>query len=178
MGNLTVYNQITDRHAPEERGNAGWSDANWPPLSQKGLNPIIDVEDLSMMLMELQSGVLCSYQQCHYTPDAGRNYTIIGTAGRIENFGDVPGEKTVVRLWNRRGDNPKAISSSSFLTRAGAMVGRIRALWLSLYGSCERAVRRIRRRWPGDMRWRPGVRRRLRCGMGPGRWMWRRFRRS
>lgn len=102
MGNLTVYNQITDRHAPEERGNAGWSESNWPPLSQKQLNPIIDVEDLSLMLMELQSGVLCSYQQCHYAPDAWRNYTIIGTEGRIENFGDVPGEKTVVRLWNRR----------------------------------------------------------------------------
>ena len=47
------------------------------------------------------SGVLCSYQQCHYAPDGWRNYTIIGTAGRIENFGDVPGE-CVVRLWNRK----------------------------------------------------------------------------
>lgn len=102
MGNLTVYNQITDRHSPSERGNASWSHNNWPPLSQKGLNPIIDVEDLSLMLMELDSGALCSYQQCHYSPDGWRNYTIIGTEGRIENFGDVPGKETVVRLWNRR----------------------------------------------------------------------------
>ncbi len=99
FGNLTVYNQITDRHAPDERGDAGWHMENWPPLSQKGLNPVIDVEDLSMMLMELDNGILCSYQQCHYTPDAWRNYTIIGTEGRIENDGGCSG---VVRLWNQR----------------------------------------------------------------------------
>lgn len=101
MGNLSVYSRITDRHAPAERGNAGWSNGNWPPLSQKQMNPVMDVEDLSMMHMELDNGVLCSYEQCHYTPDAWRNYTVIGTAGRIENFGDNPGE-CVVRLWNRR----------------------------------------------------------------------------
>lgn len=104
MGNLTVYNQIADRHGASERGDARWSHDNWPPLSQKGLHPIIDVEDLSLMLMELESGAICSYQQCHYAPDGWRNYTIIGTEGRIENFGDVPGKETVVRLWNRRCD--------------------------------------------------------------------------
>jgi predicted dehydrogenase len=102
MGNLSVYNTITDRHSPDERGDASWSHDNWPPLSLKQLNPVIDVEDLSLMLMELDNGVLCSYEQCHYTPDGWRNYTIIGTEGRIENFGDVPGESTVVKLWNRR----------------------------------------------------------------------------
>lgn len=102
MGNLSVYNQITDRHEPAERGDASWHDSNWPPLSQKGLNPIIDVEDLSMMQMELDNGVLACYQQCHYSPDAWRNYTIIGTEGRIENFGDNPEKCCVVRLWNKR----------------------------------------------------------------------------
>lgn len=106
MGNLSVYNLIKDRHPASERGNAGWSNDNWPPLSQKQLNPVLDVEDLSMVHMALDNGVLCSYEQCHYTPDAWRNYTVIGTEGRIENFGDVPGE-CVVRLWNRRtGYNP------------------------------------------------------------------------
>lgn len=103
MGNLSVYNRIQDRHAPGERGDASWHLENWPPLSQKGLNPVIDVEDLSQMLMELDNGVLCSYAQCHYAPDGWRNYTIIGTEGRIENFGDSPG-KCVVRLWNSRTD--------------------------------------------------------------------------
>lgn len=106
MGNLTVYNQISDRHEAGERGNASWRLENWPPLTQTGMNPVLDVEDLSLMLMELDNGVLCSYQQCHYAPDGWRNYTLIGTEGRIENFGDVPGE-CVVRLWNRRvGYNP------------------------------------------------------------------------
>ncbi len=70
------------------------------------MNPVIDVEDLSMMLMALDNGVLCVYQQCHYAPDGWRNYTIIGTEGRIENFGD-DHNHTVIRLWNRRTDyNP------------------------------------------------------------------------
>ena len=101
MGALTLYDKVRDRHDPAERGNAGWSDDNWPPMSQTGLNPVIDVEDISMMQMQLDNGVLASYAQCHYAPDAWRNYTIIGTEGRIENFGDEPG-KCVVRVWNRR----------------------------------------------------------------------------
>lgn len=101
MGGLTVYNRVTDRRAPDEKPNISWTFDNWPPLSQKGLSPIIDVEDLNMMLMELDNGVFASYQQCHYTPDAWRNYTIIGTEGRIENFGDGD-EETVIRIWNRR----------------------------------------------------------------------------
>lgn len=101
MGNLSVYNRIIDRHPATERGDASWHLENWPPLNNKQLNPVIDVEDHSMMLMELENGALCSYHQCHYTPDAWRNYTIIGTEGRIENFGDQPGN-CIVRLWNRR----------------------------------------------------------------------------
>jgi predicted dehydrogenase len=98
MGGLTLYDQITDRHDPSERGDASWHHENWPPLSQKGLNPIIDVEDVSMMLMELDNGAFASYQQCHFAPDGWRNYTIIGTQGRVENFGEV------VKLWDRRTD--------------------------------------------------------------------------
>jgi len=45
--------------------------------------------------------VLACYQQCHYTPDAWRNYTLIGTEGRMENFGDEPGS-CEVRVYNRR----------------------------------------------------------------------------
>lgn len=106
MGGLSLYARIADRHPPQERGDASWSADNWPPLSQKGLNRVIDVEDISMMLMQLDNGCFCSYQQCHYTPDAWRNYTVIGTEGRIENFGDSPGH-CVVRVWSRRTDyNP------------------------------------------------------------------------
>lgn len=100
MGELTLYGQIKDRHDPSERGDATFG-TTWPPLTQTGMHPIMDIEDVSMMLMKLDNGVLASYQQCHYTPDAQRNYTIIGTEGRIENFGDDPKE-ALVRLWNTR----------------------------------------------------------------------------
>jgi predicted dehydrogenase len=125
MGNLTVYNQITDKRKPGDEPETGWRPENWPPLSQKGMNPIIDVEDLSMMLMNLDNGVLASYQQCHYTPDGWRNYTIIGTEGRIENFCDYHGH-TVVRLWNRRthynpyGDEQYYVGSTSGGNHGGA----------------------------------------------------------
>jgi predicted dehydrogenase len=101
MGDLTLYDEITDRH---DYGNARRPSAdvnNWPPLTQTGMHPIIDIEDLSMMQMRLHNGVLACYQQCHYTPDYWRNYTFIGTAGRIENDGDTQ-ENAVIRLWNRR----------------------------------------------------------------------------
>ncbi|MDO5093346.1 MAG: ROK family protein [Propionibacteriaceae bacterium] len=101
MGGLTLYDQITDRKDRSGELLADWfSMDNWPPLTQTGLNPVIDVEDISMMLMEMSSGLFASYQQCHYTPDYWRNYTVIGTEGRIENFGD--GEGGHIKLWNRR----------------------------------------------------------------------------
>lgn len=114
MGALTLYDQIDDRHTEAERGDASFRRENWPPLSQKGLNPVLDVEDVSMVLMELDNGILASYQQCHYTPDAWRNYTVIGTEGRIENFGDGIGENTCVRLWNTRSDHYDPQSAQVF----------------------------------------------------------------
>ena len=101
MGGLTVYGDITSRHERDGQQMTDWlSTDNWPPLSQTGLNPVVDVEDLSMMQMQLDNGVLASYQQCHYTPDYWRNYTVIGTEGRMENFGDSEGAE--IRVWNRR----------------------------------------------------------------------------
>lgn len=102
MGALSVYGNVTHRH---DRSKAppdpAWGQILWPPMALKGLNPNMDVEDISMMQMQLDNGVLASYGQCHFTPDSWRNYTIIGTEGRIENFGTEPGD-CVVRVWNRR----------------------------------------------------------------------------
>ncbi len=107
MGGLTLYDQVTDRHDPSEKGDGTFQMGNWPPLSQKGFNPVIDVEDVSMMLMELDNGAFCSYQQCHYAPDGWRNYTFIGTEGRIENMGPA-GSKAPIMLWDTRTDhNPQ-----------------------------------------------------------------------
>lgn len=99
MGGLLVYGDIKERLAPGEKFPPAF-DGTWPPKTLKPLNDVVDVEDVSMMLMELESGALASYQQCHFTPDAWRNYTVIGTEGRIENFGDGPGE-AVIKLWNK-----------------------------------------------------------------------------
>ncbi len=99
IGDLSVYGKITDRLKPDESIKVEFRKV-WPPSSLDKLNSVVDVEDINMMLMKLNNGVLASYQQCHYTPDAWRNYTIIGSEGRIENFGDSPG-KSVVRMWNQ-----------------------------------------------------------------------------
>ncbi|MGO4102519.1 Gfo/Idh/MocA family protein [Leifsonia sp. YAF41] len=101
MGSLSVYGDIDDRRDRSNERMYDWfSLGNWPPTAQTGLNPVIDVEDISMVNLRLQNGVLASYQQCHFTPDYWRNYTIIGTEGRIENLGDESGDE--VRLWNQR----------------------------------------------------------------------------
>jgi predicted dehydrogenase len=105
MGKLAVYGEVTDRRDPAaDRSGELMTDwlsyDNWPPLAQTGLNPVVDVEDLSMVLMTLDNGVMASYEQAHYTPDYWRNYTVIGTEGRAENIGDTGGG--VVRVWNRR----------------------------------------------------------------------------
>lgn len=101
MGALAVYGGIENRRDRSRETMDDWfSLQNWPPLAQTGLHPVVDVEDVSMMLMTLDNGVVASYEQCHFTPDYWRNYTIIGTEGRVENYGDTGGG--VVRVWNRR----------------------------------------------------------------------------
>ena len=101
IGSLSVYGAIDDRRdRAGERMQDWFSLDNWPPAALDGLNPVMDVEDISQVNMVLDNGVLASYQQCHFTPDYWRNYTVIGTEGRIENFGDDAGSQ--VGLWNRR----------------------------------------------------------------------------
>jgi predicted dehydrogenase len=109
LGKLSVYNEAPGRRHPGAAGSAPGAklidDANWPPLAQQGLSPVIDVEDHSMLLLQLDNGVQASYTQCHYTPDYVRNYTVIGTEGRLENHGDFSDEEftACVHLRYRRG---------------------------------------------------------------------------
>ena len=106
MGGLRVYGDNPHRRTDDPAGRrmGDWFDpAVWPPSRLRDLHPVIDVEDLSMMLARLDNGVLTSYQQCHFTPDYWRNYTVIGDEGRLENFGDgLDGDPAVVNVWNRR----------------------------------------------------------------------------
>ncbi|KXU37722.1 oxidoreductase [Cephaloticoccus primus] len=106
LGGLTLYGGLPDR-APATKGPRpgvavkGMDFTTFPPTRQRGLNHRIDVEDLSTMQMRLSNGVYATYAQCHYTPDYWRSYTLIGTEGRLENFGN-GGAGTHIRLWNKR----------------------------------------------------------------------------
>lgn len=101
VGALAVYGDIASRRDNSGRRMGDWfSLGNWPPTEQTDLNPVIDVEDISMMQMVLDNGVLASYQQCHFSPDYWRNYTVIGTRGRLENIGDGPGG--TINVWTSR----------------------------------------------------------------------------
>lgn len=104
MGKLSVYNQVTHRRDANTAVSTRFEVDNWPPLSQTHLSPVIDVEDHSMMLIQMDNGVQASYEQCHYTPDGWRNYTIIGTHGRIENDGCHSNDQREanVRVWTKR----------------------------------------------------------------------------
>lgn len=104
MGALSLYGGL-EKRLPAVKGPRpgvkGLKLDTWPPATAKGLNHRIDVEDLSSMMMLLDNGVQATYSQCHYTPDYWRSYTVIGTEGRMENFGN-GGDGTVIRVWNRR----------------------------------------------------------------------------
>lgn len=99
VGSLGVYNRCP-RRSPDTVGIPAFDDNHWPPLAQSGFSPDMDVEDHNMILMRMRNGVEASYMQCHYTPDPWRNYTIIGTAGRIENYGEDTG---TIEVWSKRG---------------------------------------------------------------------------
>jgi len=104
MGTLAVYGEATHDGTADYLEPGAWTleslQSTWPPASHTGLNPRADVEDLSMMLMTLDNGVIASYQQCHFTPDYWRNYTVIGDAGRLECFGNDAGDH--IKVWNTR----------------------------------------------------------------------------
>ena len=111
MGALSVYGENPHRRSADTLAGAAdgrrmqdWFDPEvWPPSALRDLHPVIDVEDLSLMIARLDNGVLTSYQQCHYTPDYWRNYTVIGDEGRIENFGDgLDGDPASIKVWNKR----------------------------------------------------------------------------
>ncbi|MGO2021063.1 MAG: Gfo/Idh/MocA family protein [Brachybacterium tyrofermentans] len=117
IGDLAVYGDVTDRRDNSDRRMWDWYDEdNWPPTEQKELNPVVDVEDISMLSMTLDNGVLASYEQCHFTPDYWRNYTVIGDAGRIENMGDGSGDQ--IHIWESRRSGPGRPDAVEVIARA------------------------------------------------------------
>lgn len=117
IGDLAVYGDVTDRRDNSDRRMWDWYDEDiWPPTEQKELNPVVDVEDISMLNMTLDNGVLASYEQCHFTPDYWRNYTVIGDAGRIENMGDGSGDQ--IHIWESRRSGPGRPDAVEVVARA------------------------------------------------------------
>jgi predicted dehydrogenase len=110
MGMLSVYDKCA-RRAPDDAPDRdkAWNASSWPPLSLDDLAPAIDIEDHNMVMLSLANGVQASYTQCFYTPDSERNYTFIGTHGRVENIGDHADAK--VHVWTKRGSrsNPDIV---------------------------------------------------------------------
>ncbi len=108
IGTLSVYDKVPRRPAGEEQLKsvdiAGvWTTKHWPPSTLKDYYPVVNNEDINMVNLQLANGVQACYLQCHFTPDCCRNYTVIGTQGRLENYGD--GEAgTTVEVWTRRTD--------------------------------------------------------------------------
>ena len=100
MGALTLFGSGERSGRDDQRATEVAEPELWPPQAHSRLHPTIDVEDLSMALFELENGVLASYEQCHYTPDYWRSYTVIGTHGRLENVGDM--DDGEIHVWNRR----------------------------------------------------------------------------
>ncbi|MER7196811.1 oxidoreductase [Streptomyces sp. CB01635] len=98
LGDLMVYGDLPRREPDTPRPDGWLKEFDWPPTERHDLHHVVDVEDVSVMNMQLDNGVIAAYQQCHFSPDYFRNYTVIGTEGRLENFGDSPGDE--VRVWN------------------------------------------------------------------------------
>jgi predicted dehydrogenase len=98
VGALAVFrHDAEETDLPEENGTPG---AEWPLVSREILNEVVDVEDISMMSMQLHNGTLATYQQCHFSPDTWHSFTVIGSRGRMENVGEDTGG-AVIRVWNR-----------------------------------------------------------------------------
>lgn len=70
----------------------------------------IDVEDNNVVIMELENGIKASYLQNHFTPDYSRNYTIIGTKGRIESD-DIINE---IKVTTRKGQSLSQLSDRTY----------------------------------------------------------------
>ncbi len=68
--------------------NETCNEAQFNTRQQCAFRKEVNVEDNTVVIMELENGIKASYQQCHFTPDYFRNYTFIGTEGRVENLDD------------------------------------------------------------------------------------------
>ena len=85
----------------------------------------IDQEDVSQILWELDNGVQCAYQQCHFAAQnyRGRNYVFIGTEGMVENFWRDGHDCVEVTLRNGHGWKSQADRVYTVKNQAGTHSG-------------------------------------------------------
>ena len=122
MGGLTLYDRLPRREGevPKKEIDVSFNVEHWPPERQSGFNPKIEVEDLNMLNLQLGNGVFGCYLQCHYTPDACRNYTVIGTRGRLENYGEAGG---TIELFDTRRASFRMEGDATFRIPDGGLHG-------------------------------------------------------
>lgn len=89
----------------------------WPHHEFCCFRKEVDVEDNSVVIMELESGIKATYTQCHFTPDYFRNYTFIGTEGRIENMDD---HSKVICLMRNRSKKSKNLANRTYEIKPAA----------------------------------------------------------
>lgn len=83
------------------------------PRKQCAFRQEVNVEDNQMMIMQLEGGIQASYMQCHFAPDYHRNYTFIGTEGRLENF--EPEMRIVVKT--RRSGTERELADREYIVK-------------------------------------------------------------
>lgn len=111
IGSLSVYGTVPRRPVGKEKLDCltildVWKLSQYPVDVLKDYYPNVNNEDINMVNLQLANGIQACYLQCHFTPDSCRNYTIIGTKGRIENYGDCDKSATV-QVWTNRTDTFK-----------------------------------------------------------------------
>ena len=86
------------------------------PRRQCAFRREVDVEDNNVMILELEGGIKASYLQCHFTPDYHRNYTFIGTEGRVEN------SEPEMRVWvkTRRSNSYRELADRTYDVKPSA----------------------------------------------------------
>ena len=83
---------------------------SWPGHELCAFRQEINVEDNYVLILELANGIKAAYLQNHFSPDYHRNYTLIGTEGRIEN------SEPDAKVWvtNRRTGTRKALADVTY----------------------------------------------------------------
>jgi len=98
FGSLDFFggNKSNNLRCPDCKIRKTCLEADYSRINKCCFRKEVDVEDNSEVIMELENGIKATYLQCHFAPEYFRNYTLIGTKGRIENLND--GDTVIVKL--------------------------------------------------------------------------------